>query len=311
LLDQQLAVSAQGWEIIRRLKGSPELQDLPILVYALPPGGTTGAVLELDYRTKPLSEEQLARILAQPTVGEQAPQTVLIVDDDANILSVHTRLIKAQLPDCRVLVAHHGREALDILQHTRPDLVLLDLMMPEVDGFGVLEAMRTQEATRDIAVIVLTAQALTESDMERLNRGVVAVLEKGVFSAEETLARVAATLTRTGRVGSTVQRLVRKSLAYIHAHYDEPITRELLASQLAVSGTYLSNCFQKELGISPMTYLNRYRIKQARALLELGEQSMTQVSLAVGFSDSAYFSRVFQREVGVSPSAYRRGQRKP
>ena len=63
------------------------------------------------------------------------------------------------------------------------------------------------------------------------------------------------------------------------------------------------------MGVTPITYLTRYRLKQARALLEAGQRSITEVALAVGFADSAYFSRVFQREVGVSPSAYQRGQR--
>jgi YesN/AraC family two-component response regulator len=219
-------------------------------------------------------------------------------------------LIYQQLPNCRVLQARHGREALSIVENTRPDLILLDLMMPELDGFGVLEALRANESTHLIPVVVLTAKALTESDMARLNQGVMTVLEKGVFSAEETLARVAAALTRTDKSGTTARRLVRKAIAYLHEHYSEPISRNQLANYVSVSENYLTHCFHQEMGISPMTYLNRYRIKRARALLETGDQIITEVALTVGFSDSTYFSRVFQREVGVSPGAYRRGRRK-
>jgi len=103
--------------------------------------------------------------------------------------------------------------------------------------------------------------------------------------------------------------LVRKAMAYLHERYAEPLTREQIARYVGASERYLANCFHQELGLSPMTYLNRYRIKQARALLEVGELNVTEVALSVGFSDSAYFGRVFQREVGVSPGAYRRGQR--
>jgi AraC-like DNA-binding protein len=98
-------------------------------------------------------------------------------------------------------------------------------------------------------------------------------------------------------------------MAYLHEHYAEPISRGQLARQINVSESYLADCFHQELGISPMTYLTRYRVKQARSLLEAGELNVTEVAGAVGFSDSAYFGRVFQREVGVSPGAYRRGQR--
>ena len=81
------------------------------------------------------------------------------------------------------------------MRETRPDLVLLDLMMPEMDGFAVLEAMRDCESTREVPVVVLTAQTLLAKDMARLNRGVAAVLQKGLYSAEETLAHVEETLS--------------------------------------------------------------------------------------------------------------------
>jgi AraC-like DNA-binding protein len=108
------------------------------------------------------------------------------------------------------------------------------------------------------------------------------------------------------RLGSPTRRLVRKARAYLHEHYAELLTREQIARDVGASESYLANCFHQELGLSPMTYLNRYRILQARALLEADELNVTEVALSVGFSDSSYFGRVFQREVGVSPGAYRR-----
>jgi CheY-like chemotaxis protein len=112
-----------------------------------------------------------------------------------------------------VLQAQDGREALEVVRHERPDLVLLDLMMPELDGFGVLEAMQVGETTRDIPVVVLTGRVLTEEDMERLNRGVAAVLGKGLFSVEETLAHVEAALARRQRLGGEARRIVRRGMA--------------------------------------------------------------------------------------------------
>jgi signal transduction histidine kinase/DNA-binding LacI/PurR family transcriptional regulator/CheY-like chemotaxis protein len=307
LIDRRLATE-RTWEIVQRLKQDPGMQDMPILFYTLAPENNTGGLLELDYRTKPLEPNQLANAL-KPSTQDQ-PKIILIVDDDPHILDLHTRLVKQQLPDCQVLQAHHGREALAMIEHIRPDLILLDLMMPELDGFGVLEALRSRESTRDIPVIVLTARTLNEADMARLNRGVVSVLEKGVLNVDETLARVATVLTHVNQFGSATKRLVRKAMVYLHEHYTEPLTREQIAQHIGVSESHLANCFHQELGISPMMYLNRYRIKQARALLEAGELNVTEVALSVGFSDSAYFGRLFQREVGISPGAYRRGHRK-
>jgi signal transduction histidine kinase/CheY-like chemotaxis protein/AraC-like DNA-binding protein len=309
LLDKQLIVE-HGWQSVSRLRDNPTTRDVPIVLYALPEETTRGSVLELNYHTKPLDAEQLSHILA-PLINQcQSPCTILIVDDDRLFLELHARLVHEQLPACRVLQAHHGLQALEILQTERPDLILLDLMMPELDGFGVLESLHASESTRDIPVIVLSSKALTESEMARLNRSVVTVLEKGVFNAEETLEHVTSALTRSGKPRSITQGLVRKAIAFIHEHATEPISRQHIADHVCVSENYLTNCFQQEIGISPITYLKRYRIKRARDLLEAGNRNVLEVAMAVGFSDCAYFSRVFKQEVGLSPSAYRRGARK-
>jgi AraC-like DNA-binding protein len=99
-------------------------------------------------------------------------------------------------------------------------------------------------------------------------------------------------------------------MAYIHEHYDEPISRADLARHVAITERYLTYCFRQEMGIPPTTYLNRYRVKCAKNLLEQGKMSITEVALAVGFSDASYFNRVFRQEVGVAPGAYQRGERK-
>ena len=130
-----------------------------------------------------------------------------------------------------------------MMAQTRPDLVLLDLMMPEMDGFAVLEAMREDERTRSIPVIVLTAQLLRQEEMARLQQGVAAVLGKELFTPAEVLAQVEAALARTKRLGSEPQRLVRLAMAYIHEHYTEPISREDLAQHFCVNERYLTRCF--------------------------------------------------------------------
>ena len=90
----------------------------------------------------------------------------------------------------------------------------------------------------------------------------------------------------------------------------DSISRSELAQHLAISENYLTRCFRQEMGIVPMTYLNRCRIKQARALLETGAASMSEVAFLVGFSDASYFARVFRKEVGVAPSACLDGNRR-
>ncbi|MFN2290482.1 MAG: substrate-binding domain-containing protein [Anaerolineae bacterium] len=300
------AEPVRGWSILESIKGHPKTQDLPVLFCRLSPDG--GSVLEIDYLTKPVEIADLTRALDQQWLVPGAAhgvKKILVVDDDPDTLEMHTRIVQAHSPSHQVLAARNGLEALERLQREQVDLVMLDLMMPELDGFEVLEAMREKAATRNIPVIVVTGKVLTEGEISRLNRGVATVLSKGLFSFEETLSRVDAALERTRDLSVQAQRLVRQAMAYIHEHYADPISRADLAQHVALSEDYLTACFRKELGVTPIAYLNRYRVHQARQLLTDTGKTVTEIALSVGFSDSSYFSRVFRREVGLSPEAYR------
>ena len=310
VLDREVA-SKRGWKILKILKGNPATRHVPVLFYALA-GDGSGSMLEIDYLTKPMGTAELAEALAGKGLLDgdgEARKKVLVVDDEPGILTMHTRIVESQSPNYRVLRAQNGRKALEVIREEHPDLVLLDLMMPELDGFGVLKAMREEEVSRNIPVIVLTGQVLTEEDMARLNRGVASVLGKGLFSVEETLGHIEATLAHRCKLSVETQRVVRRAMAYVHTHHAEQVSLKDLAAHVALSEQHLIRSFRKEIGITPIDYLKRYRIRQAKTLLEAGHKSITEVALEVGFSDSSYFARVFRRETGMSPSAYRRGER--
>lgn len=297
----------QGWAALKALKTSPLTRDVPVIFSAL--GDEGGAMLELDYLTKPVEPAALTDALDQhgpAGAGDPGGRTVLVVDDDLATLDMNARIVQAHWPDARVLRAGNGREALAIVARQPVDLLLLDLIMPGVDGFAVLEALRASDSTRDVPVIVLTGQVLSQDDIARLDRGVAAVMSKGLFSVDETLAHLDAALERRRKLGGEAQRLVRQAMAYIHEHYAEPIARHDLARHVGMAEDYLTACFHKEVGMTPIAYLNRYRINQAKLLLCQGRARVTDIAGAVGFADSGYFSRLFRREVGVSPDAYRR-----
>jgi signal transduction histidine kinase/DNA-binding LacI/PurR family transcriptional regulator/AraC-like DNA-binding protein len=306
ILGNRLA-SREGWAIIGMLKQQPVTEYIPIWAYSLDIEHDQGELLELNYRQKPLPAEQLAEELARYFEPSLDQRTVLIVDDDPGILDLHSRLVK-QL-GCQPITARNGREALEVVEHTPLDLILLDLTMPEMDGFSVLDVLRSREATRNIPVIVLTARLLSDADLERCNRGVATILGKGLFNATETLHHIETALTRQHTLGRATQQLVRQAAACIQAHYAEALTREDIAHQVGINADYLTDCFRQELGITPMTYLRRYRIRQARELLETSDLSIMQVALEAGFSESAHFTRTFQREVGMTPRAYRDSKR--
>jgi len=304
VMDYGLA-TRQSWEIIGRLKRQAATENVPILVYALNADQNRGELLELNYLLKPLRLEQLTDELGRHGLGSH--HVILVVDDDPHILEIHSRMV--QQAGYRVLQAHNGQEALAAISRTRPDLILLDLIMPGMDGFEVLDHLRAHEATRDIPVLVVTGQVLADEDMERLNRGVAAILSKGIFSADETLGRIEAALARQSGLSSTSQRFVRRAIAFIQAHFAEPIGREEIARHIAISSNYLADCFRQVLGVTPTTYLTRYRIQRAQQLLDHTELSITEIALETGYSEISHFTHTFKREVGVSPHAYRRGRR--
>jgi signal transduction histidine kinase/CheY-like chemotaxis protein len=302
ILEQNLA-SREGWSIVGMLKRQSATKNIPVFACSLHADHDQGQLLELNYLHKPLKLDQLTKELERFRSASNKSQTVLVVDDDPAILNMHSRLIEQT--GRQVLNARNGREALELIEGQLPDLILLDLIMPEMDGFAVLDELQAKESTRNIPVIILTAHVLSEADLERCNRGVASILGKGLFTTEETLKHVEAALMRQQALSRTTQRLIRKAMTYIHQHFSEPLTREEIADHIGISADYLTDCFRQELGIPPITYIRRYRIRQACELLRSSDQPITQIALAVGFSDSAHFTRTFQREMNVTPRAFR------
>jgi signal transduction histidine kinase/DNA-binding LacI/PurR family transcriptional regulator/AraC-like DNA-binding protein/DNA-binding LytR/AlgR family response regulator len=313
----------RGWEIMKVIKENPETQHIPVLFYSLLQEETSGSMLALDYLTKPVGMDDLTEALerqglsmavvhAEASDAAACPDSVslgatfLVVDDEPESLAMHSWLLQSRIPQSRILRATSGRQALDLMTRSRPDLVLLDLMMPEMSGFEVIETMCQHPDLCDIPVIVLTAKTLDGDTIARLNKGVTAVLGKGLFSADETLHYVEMALQRSYQTNLDTRRTVRGAMAYIHEHYRESITRRDIADHLGYSPRHLDRRFNEEMGLTPMAYLNRFRLRQSRRLLQSTCRSIGEIADAVGFSDSAYFSRVFKQEMGVSPSEYRR-----
>ncbi len=301
-----------GMALLRRLRGHPIKRNLPVIFCDLELEQDRGAFLDLDVASKPLGIESLVQMLQQHGLDQSDlaahSPVILVVDDEGETLRLHTHLLHDHLPHVKVVEARNGREALDLMLHRPPDLVLLDLMMPELDGFGVLEAMQMHATLRAIPVIIMTGHVLPEEIILRLDRCVASILSKGLFSVDETLAQIEATLARDKRPGKEPQRIARRTLAFLQANYSEPLTRGDIATHIGVSERYLTHCFRKEFGVTPMEYLNRYRVKIARQLLDTQHKSITEIGLEAGFSNSAHFSRVFHQHTGQSPREYLRSR---
>ena len=177
-----------GWSVLAALRQNPELADIPVIMVSIVDDKRRGIALgAAGYLTKPIDRERLHRLVRRFQAPTRATR-VLMVEDDA---SQRERMLGwLERPHWIVREAANGREALHLLREEKPDVILLDLMMPEMDGFEVIAALQGDKDWRDIPVIVITSLDLDAKDRARLNSGVQSVLVKERFRPEDLVERI-------------------------------------------------------------------------------------------------------------------------
>lgn len=181
-----------GWEVLHRLKSDPELQNIPVIVVSmLTEQGLGYALGAADYMTKPIDVDRMRALLDTYRGGND---TVVVVDDDEDVRALLRHALEGE--GWTVVEAANGREALDAVQIAEPAAILLDLMMPDMDGFEFLERLRCDRASA-VPVIVLTAMDLDAAARQRLDRSTQRVLQKGQWTVEELLSWVRASIIDT------------------------------------------------------------------------------------------------------------------
>jgi GAF domain-containing protein/CheY-like chemotaxis protein/anti-sigma regulatory factor (Ser/Thr protein kinase) len=174
-----------GWAVLSALKADPQIADIPVVMLTIVDDKNMGYALgAADYLTKPIDRERLVTALRR----HRRDRPVLVVDDDAEIRQLLRRMLEPE--GYTVVEAENGRVALERLREISPSVVLLDLMMPEMDGFAFVTEFRRHEPWRAIPIVVITAKDLTRDDRERLNGYVEKILQKGAYGREQLLAEV-------------------------------------------------------------------------------------------------------------------------
>jgi len=293
------------WAVVQRLRSHAPYCQLPLLL------------LRDHVAGQPSRGSRLTNILLKPA-GQQALQHVVnllprilqrgeiwIIDDDPQAVDYYQALIGSCLPEFMVVPVRGGREALQLLEARTPDLVLLDLVMPDVDGFDVLDCLRSDVRTALVPVIIITGKLLSNEDVKRLDSPKVILQTKGVLSDLETATEIERTLTGGGALPQPTSLLVKQASAFVQQNYGRSFSLVELCEAIGVSKSYLSRIFKMDMGISLWDYLNRFRVQRAKELLLLTDASITEVAAKVGYDDVGYFSRVFHEIAGCSPRAYR------
>ena len=186
-----------GWSVLSSLKSDPRTRDIPVVMVTMTGDRDLGAALgATDFLTKPVDRKQLVELLARHGSAGGA-RTVLVVDDDPEVRAMLRRALEQE--GWTVSDAENGRVALDRLATEAPSLILLDLMMPVMDGFEFVMEVRKREACRSIPIVVVTAKDITEEDRRRLEGGVVGLIEKRGFGRDELLQQVREFVTEAER----------------------------------------------------------------------------------------------------------------
>ncbi len=179
-----------GWDVLTALKADDDLRDIPVVLLTMVDDRSKGIALGAsEYLTKPIDRERLFGVL-ESFRCEQPVNTVLMVDDDPGVREHLGRSVRKA--GWKVLEADNGRTALEVLEGEVPNVILLDLMMPVLDGFGFLIELRKRPEWKQIPVVVLTGADLSVEERNQLGGQVELLIEKGARTREELEAEIRA-----------------------------------------------------------------------------------------------------------------------
>jgi CheY-like chemotaxis protein len=185
-----------GWSVLSVLKGDPATADIPVVMVTMLQDRQLGYALgAADFLTKPVDANKLRDIVSRH--AGKPGERVLVVEDDPANLDMLSRLLKKE--GFEVMAAENGSAALEQLAIHIPSLILLDLMMPVMDGFEFLSIIAREPQLADIPVVVVTAKDLTFEERERLNGSVAQVFQKGAMDRDKLLHEVCAMIHRSGK----------------------------------------------------------------------------------------------------------------
>jgi len=177
-----------GWEVLAALQANEITKTIPVIMLTMADEPDLGYSLgATDYLTKPVNWNELSGILKKHQI-ESDSQSILIVEDDEITRDMLRKSLETN--EYKVKSAVNGKEALEKVRQSKPGLILLDLMMPEMDGFEFAERLRENKEWLDIPVVVITAKDLTKEDHSRLKGNVEAIMQKGSYSKNDLLSEI-------------------------------------------------------------------------------------------------------------------------
>ena len=180
-----------GWSVLKELKDDPTTTDIPVIIVSMIDDRELGFSLgAVDYLTKPINKQQLLSTLKRrgKKAGQLRPFVAMVVDDNEKSVELVTDILEHE--GIGVIKAYNGSEAIELASANLPDLIILDLMMPKINGFDVVKELKNHPDAKNIPIIVLTSKDLTQKDKRRLHGKIEMIMQKASFEREDLLNEI-------------------------------------------------------------------------------------------------------------------------
>ncbi|WP_158560263.1 PAS domain-containing hybrid sensor histidine kinase/response regulator [Paenibacillus contaminans] len=183
-----LMPSMDGWSVLASLKNDPELMDIPVVIWSMTSDRQLGYTLGVsEYLTKPVEREQLIRVM-EKYITERDDHQILVIEDDAATTDIMTKFLRKE--GYSVIQSRNGRHALEQMSKSLPSIILLDLMMPEMDGFQFIAELRNREEWHNVPVVVITAKTITAEERQILDGFVKNIMLKSSLDYSYLIAEI-------------------------------------------------------------------------------------------------------------------------
>ncbi|WP_396152838.1 response regulator [Flavobacterium sp.] len=264
-----------------------------------------------------IAAEQIQLTNNEREVNEELP-ILLLVDDNAQIRTVLNDLLSNEY---KIIEAADGEAAFKLAQQEIPDCIISDVMMPKLDGFAFTKAIKSNELTSFVPVILLTAKTSEEAHLEALKSTADAFLTKP-FNHNIVKATVQQLISERKKLQQRYsQELILKPVDIVINSVDEKFLKKLqtildtqlanadftaeeFATQIGISRMQLHRKLKSLLGVSATEFIRNERLKNAAELLKKGNGNISEIAYSVGFNEISYFSKCFKDYFGCSPTEY-------
>lgn len=268
-----------------------------------------------------ISDNEQTQLQEEQTKDKKSPQilhTILLVDDDAELLDFEAKFLSTRY---HVLTAENGVQAMDVLKEANVNLIVSDVMMPEMDGFELTRKIKSDIEFSHIPIILLTAKTNVQSKVKGFETGADSYIEKP-FSVEILMAQIANLLQNREKLRETFlkhpfigansiaftksdEEFIIKMNAIVHENIDNSdFIVEDIAEHFNMSRASFYRKIKGVLNLTPNEYIRIERLKKAALLLKEKEYKVNEVCYMVGFNSPSYFSKCFQQQFGILPKDF-------